>query len=280
MSGVRLSVIIPAHDEAEQIGPCLASVFASDFAPGCGEAVVAANGCRDSTAARAREMEGAARAAGWRLVVLDRPEPGKPGALTAGDAAASGPVRVYLDADTRVSRGLLAALDRVLSGPAPRYASGTPRIAPAESAISRAYGRFWSRLPFVAEGVPGFGVFAVNATGRARWGHWPEIIADDTFARLNFASAERVRVPETYDWPLVEGLSNLVRVRRRQDRGVAEVAALYPQLAARDDKRRPGRGELMRLALREPLGFAAYAAVAAAVRLGAPADAGGWTRGR
>ncbi len=47
----------------------------------------------------------------------------------------------------------------------------------AEGAVSRAYARLWARVPFMARGVPGCGLFALNAAGRARWGDWPAIIS-------------------------------------------------------------------------------------------------------
>ena len=42
-----------------------------------------------------------------------------------------------------------------------------------------------------------------------------------------------------YTWPMVEGLSRLVRVRRRQDAGTTEIAARYPDLMKHEDKARP-----------------------------------------
>lgn len=69
-----------------------------------------------------------------------------------------------------------------------------------------------------------------------------------------------------------------MRVRRRQDQGVAEIARLYPELPARQGHVRPDRAELMRLAAADPLGFAAYAAVALAVRMGRNQQE--WARGR
>ena len=160
----------------------------------------------------------------------------------------------------------------------PRYAGGRLVVAPAQSAVSRAYARFWQKLPFVARGVTGAGLFAVNAAGRARWGEFPQIISDDTFARLQFTEAERFLVDEPYEWPLVEGFSPLVRVRRRQDQGVAQIAQMFPELPARQGHVRPGRAELMRLAAADPLGFATYAAVALAVRTGRNNQE--WARGR
>lgn len=206
------------------------------------------------------------------------PQGGKIGALNHADACAGPGTRLYLDADIRMSPRLLSGLVAALDVPQPRYAGGRLVVAPAKSAVSRAYARFWQKLPFVAQGVTGAGLFAVNAAGRARWGAFPQIISDDTFARLQFTEAERFLVDEPYEWPLVEGFSPLVRVRRRQDRGVAQIAQMFPDLPARQGHVRPDRAELIRLAAADPLGFAAYAAVALAVRGGR--DNQEWARGR
>ena len=276
---IGLSVIVPAHDEAGYIGACLTALLASAPPGPAPEVIVVANGCRDATAEIARGFAGLARAAGWELEVIDSAQGGKPLALTLGDRAARGALRVYLDADVTVSPGLMRALAGALAGGAPRYASGTPVVSRSPSALTRAYMRLWVRLPFVRQGVPGFGVFAMNAAGRARWGDWPAIISDDTFARLSFAPEERRRVEARYDWPPVAGFANLVRVRRRQDAGVREIAALSAALLANDDKARLGPGGLLRLGLADPAGLLVYLAVSVAVRLpgrGQP----GWTRGR
>lgn len=273
-----LSVIIPASNEEAYIGPCLAALFASDPVPGGAEAVVVANGCRDRTADRARAMSDRAAAAGWGLTVIERAEGGKPAALDAGDAAAGGGLRAYLDADVIVSAPLMAELAAVLGEDPPRYATGTARIPPARSPVTRAYARFWQRLPFARSVAPGYGLFAVNTSGRARWGAFPRLISDDTFVRLQFTPEERVQCRASYDWPMIEGFAALVRVRRRQDRGVAEIAALFPGLLEREAKAPLGAAGLVRLALADPAGFAAYAAVSLAVRAGRGDR--GWTRGR
>ncbi len=272
-----LSVIIPASNEADYIGPCLTALFASHPIPGGAEAIVVANGCRDKTADRARAMAKAADAAGWGFQVLDLAQGGKPNALNAGDRVASGGLRAYLDADVIVSPAVMAELARALTADAPRYAGATPRIPRAQSAVTRAYARFWQRLPFAQSVAPGYGLFAVNATGRSRWAEFPAIISDDTFVRLQFTPEERLQMPAPYDWPMIEGFAALTRVRRRQDAGVAEIDRLYPGLLAREGKPRLTKAALARLALQDPVGFVAYAAVSLAVRLGRSA---GWTRGR
>lgn len=277
----QLVVLIPASNEAQWIDGCLAALLASEPPPVPVRVVVVANACSDDTAPRARAHAAEFTARGWRLDVLERAEAGKPGALNAAEAALpAGGIRVYLDADVRLSPPLLAQIAAALAGTAPAYASGTPRLAPARSRFSRAYGRFWQRLPFVARDVPGFGLYAVNAAARARWGAFPEIISDDGFVRLQFRPAERQRLAARYDWPLAEGFSRLVRVRRRQDAGVAELAARFPQLLANQGAPRPGAALVARLALADPAGFAAYALVALAVRLTRGRHAGRWMRGR
>ncbi|MCZ4351261.1 glycosyltransferase [Roseovarius aestuarii] len=265
------SIILPAHNEAGYLGDCLNALFVGGI--GQAEVIVVANGCNDNTADIARSF----MARHPTLRVIDTPTGGKPNALRMGDAAAQHDTRIYLDADVIVAPGLIPALIAVLSVDAPRYASGTPQVMHARSAITRAYARLWCTLPFMDSGAPGFGLFAMNGSGRARWGAWPDIISDDTFARLHFTPSERVQLSQTYGWPMVEGWRNLVKVRRRQDKGVAEIAGLYPGLLRNEAKQPLGAGGVVRRALRDPVGFCVYAAVSLAVKL--PGQ-GGWTRGR
>lgn len=271
-------MIIPASNEADYIGPCLAAVLASAVVPGGAEVIVVANGCCDDTAARARGFARQAEAAGWGFTVIERAQGGKIGALNAGDAAAQGNMRAYLDADVVVSADLMAQIVTSLAGTDARYASGRAVIPRAKSAVTRAYARFWQTLPFAQSDAPGYGFFAVNAAGRARWGAFPDIISDDTFVRLQFSPPERISCPAPYHWPMIEGFAALVRVRRRQDAGVAEINALYPEILANEGKARLGLWGVLRRAASDPLGFASYAAVSLMVRL----RRGGrdWTRGR
>lgn len=271
-----LSVIIPASNEEGYIGPCLTALLASD--PVVAEVIVVANGCHDRTAEVARGFAGAMAARGWGFVVLDLAQGSKPGALNAGDGVAKGALRAYVDADIIVTPPLLAQLVAALATDAPSYAGATPCIPRAQSAVTRAYARFWQTLPFARSVAPGFGLFAVNAAGRARWGDFPAIISDDTFVRLQFTPSERVQVQASYDWPMIEGFTALTRVRRRQDAGMAQIAARYPEILAREGKARLGAKGLIARALRDPVGFAVYLAVSIAVR--SQQGSAGFTRGR
>jgi len=277
-SDPALCVLIPASNEEALIGACLGALARSRGLDGWAEVIVIANGCQDTTADAARAQADSFAAKGWMLTVIERAEGGKLAALDAGEARARSGIRVYLDADVTVSPDLVAQLHDVLNTEAPRYASGTLRIT-AQGWAARAYARIYRQVPFIRHGVPGCGIFAVNAAGRARWGAFPQIISDDTFVRLQFAPSERIAVPATYDWPLVEGLSALARVRRRQDAGVAEIAARFPELMRNDDKPTVSAVDKLALALRAPLGFAVYSGVALASRL-TRHRAQGWSRGR
>lgn len=276
-SAYPLQVVIPAHNEAAWIGDCLQSLLAQDW-PEPLHAVVVANGCTDGTVAAAEAFVGQFSAKGWVLQVEDLPVGGKLPALNHADRLLGPGLRVYLDADIRMGPGLLSGLARAVAGDQPRYAGGQLVVPRSPSAISRHYARFWQTLPFVRNNVTGAGLFAVNPAGRARWGDFPDIISDDTFVRLQFAPHERKLVNTAYHWPIAEGFSNLVRVRRRQDEGVKQIARDFSDLLNNQGHDRPSRKELLGLALRDPLGFAVYAAIALAVRGGR--NQTDWARGR
>jgi glycosyltransferase involved in cell wall biosynthesis len=101
----RISVVIPARDEARAIGRTLAAVFAQEV-PGVElEVLVVDDGSRDDTAA-------VASGAGARVL---RPSPGERGgspgaARNRGAAAAAGDPVVFLDADCAPAPGWLSAL--------------------------------------------------------------------------------------------------------------------------------------------------------------------------
>lgn len=274
-----LSVIIPASNEAGQIGACLEALLTSD-GPGMlvPQVIVVDNGSQDDTADIARGYDAAFAARGWPFRVITALKTGKPYALNAGDAVAEARARIYLDADVVVSPPLLAEIAAALTAPEPRFVTGTLRITAPDNAASRGYARIWAQVPFMADCVPGCGLFAVNAAGRARWGAFPQVISDDTFVRLNFAPDERYKVSASYDWPVVEGFGRLVRVRARQDRGVHEIAARHPELVSNDDDRPFPLSRKLGLAVRDPFGFAVYSSVALAARLRPARD--GWSRGR
>ncbi len=182
------SVVIAAHNEEATIGRCLDALFAPGSPAGL-DVTVVANGCTDATAARAAGYPG--------VRVLDLPEPGKAGALNAGDRAAVGYPRIYLDADIVLPPGALAAIVATLELPGPDGSvplavvprrlldlSGRPGLVRAFYAIN-------SRLPAYRDALFGRGVIALSEAGRARFETFPDVVADDLFLDSLFASREK-----------------------------------------------------------------------------------------
>lgn len=274
-----ISIIIPANNEEGFIGACLDHILQSKNIDGM-QVIVAANGCRDGTIAEAAMRGDKFTQKGWQFDVLDLEKGSKIVALNAGDAAAIHTSRVYVDADILITPNLIFQIYEALDRPEPAYSSGRAQIRQADSFLSERYARFWERLPFWANGIPGCGVYAVNAAGRARWAEFPTLISDDTFVRFQFAPSEMHGVPATYSWPITEGFGNLVRVRRRQDVGLAEVRKLLPEQADRMDTTAPTIAEKIRHLFQDPLGFLIYASVALTVRLPVFQGRETWDRGR
>lgn len=180
-----VSVIIAAHDEEGVIGGCLDALAREDMDL---QIIVSANGCTDRTAEVARSRG---------AVVVERSEPGKPGALNAAELVADGFPRVYLDADIIPPAGALTALigaldDRagVLATMPVRRFDTTGRPWPV-----RAYYRINERLPVFRSGLFGRGLIVLSESGRARFAEFPEMTADDLFLDAQFADSEKFEVP-------------------------------------------------------------------------------------
>ena len=101
---MRLSVVIPALNEAAQIDAAVASARG----PQVREVIVVDGGSGDATAARAR-------AAGATVIAADR---GRARQMNAGAAVAGGDVLLFLHADTRLPPAFDAVVDAALADPA------------------------------------------------------------------------------------------------------------------------------------------------------------------
>jgi hypothetical protein len=180
------SVVIPAHNEAAVIGRLLQELD-KGVAPGDLEVVVACNGCSDDTATIARNH-------GARVVEVQ--EASKTAALNAADDIATTFPRAYVDADVLISGLAIVQIAETLSDPRVLCASPAVEVdCRGRPWAVRAYFAMWQRTPYVRERQVGSGVFAMSASGRARFDDFPEVIADDLFARDLFARSERPVVP-------------------------------------------------------------------------------------
>ncbi len=221
-----ISVIIPAHNEAQVIGRCLDGLL-EGIDPGGLEVIVACNGCTDDTA----EIAGAY---GPPVRVIDVPRASKIAALNAGDEAASGFPRFYVDADIEMTGSALRATADALEqtgalAAAPRLTFDTSR----STWPVRAFYRVWTALPyFTGGGMIGSGVYALAEAGRARFDRFPDIIADDGYVRSLFTPAERLTV-EGASFRIVapQTLSGVVKIKTRSRFGNMELAEKFPKLA-------------------------------------------------
>jgi glycosyltransferase involved in cell wall biosynthesis len=211
------SVVIPAHNEERVIGRCL-NAFVPGLAAGEAEVVVVPNGCTDRTAEIAAAYPG--------VTVVDLPVGSKPAALNAGDEAATALPRVYLDADIVISPATLRALVAALREGRPRVAAPSVRFAlDGRPWAVRAFYAAYQRLPYVSEGLTGLGVFALSAEGRARFGRFPDVTADDLFVQRLFGADERVVLHNaSFAVEVPRTLRALIAVRTRTAFGSAELA--------------------------------------------------------
>jgi len=128
----RVSVVVPARDEAARIRGCVAAVLAQDVGPA--EVVVVDDGSRDATA------ELAARAGAWVVAAPPRPAglAGKAVACAAGAAAArAGEWLAFVDADVRLAPQALSRLVAAATG------SGASAASPLARPVA---GSWWEEL--------------------------------------------------------------------------------------------------------------------------------------
>jgi glycosyltransferase involved in cell wall biosynthesis len=179
------SVIIPAHNEAALITRLLAALTADPTADPL-EIIVVANGCTDDTAARARAVSSAVQ-------VIEIAEASKTAALNAGDAVATAFPRLYIDADVLVTGQTVRALAHYLASiDSAHVASAVLKVdASASSWPARAYYSVWEHSEYLHAGHVGSGIYGMTEAGRSRFTTFPDVIADDRFVQLHFASIER-----------------------------------------------------------------------------------------
>ena len=226
-----VSIVIAAHNEETVMGPCLDALRRATDTDA--EIIVSANGCTDRTAEIARDRG---------AIVVERTEPGKPGALNAGDERATGYPRVYLDADIRVPAHGVATLERLLEEGA---LAAVPRRRVETSGRPlpvRAYFAINGRLPAFRDGLFGRGMIAVSETGRRRFDRFPSLTADDLFLDSQFSTAEKAEADDVV--VIVEAprttkalVNRLVRVRRGNAEMRSAAAAGEVTAAVRESDR-------------------------------------------
>jgi glycosyltransferase involved in cell wall biosynthesis len=221
-----ISIVVPAHNESSVIARAL-SQWVGNPASDDIRVVVVCNGCTDETANVARRF-------GPTVHVVETDTAGKTNALNLGDQITDAFPRVYADADVVITVDAILALARRLDqGDVLAVAPTADINLEGCSWLVRKFYGIRSRLPASREGIGGSGVYALSEAGRRRFGQFPDVIADDTYVRLQFRREERETLPcvrSTVFAPRT--LSQLIAVRTRAYRGTFELTQRFPDLRA------------------------------------------------
>jgi glycosyltransferase involved in cell wall biosynthesis len=179
-----ISIIIPAHNEAMVIARTLRALTTGASFDEL-DVLVVCNGCTDDTA-------NVARGFGLPVRVIETPLGNKANALNLGDQAALAFPRIYVDADVIVTLATIRALaDHLQRGDALAVAPSPYFDLAGCSWAVRAFYDIRCRLPSAHEGIGGSGVYALSEIGRRRFDNFPNLIADDTYVRIQFKPEER-----------------------------------------------------------------------------------------
>jgi glycosyltransferase involved in cell wall biosynthesis len=220
-----ISVVIPAYNEGAVIERCLTTMLA-DAKPGELEIIVVCNGCKDDTAARARKFEP-------RVKVVDTPIGSKIHALNLGDEHATSYPRFYVDADVQLTTQAVRDVAALLGDDSPILVAAPRAVVAYEdrSPLVRAFYKVWTSLPYFRENMIGSGVYAFSRRGRERFDKFPDIIADDEFARLTAAPHER-RASESATFTIhpPRTLRGVVNINTRARAGNYELRRKFPHL--------------------------------------------------
>jgi glycosyltransferase involved in cell wall biosynthesis len=177
------SVVIPAHNEAAVIRRCLDTLLAG-FQPTDLDVVVACNGCTDDTA-------DIVRSSGYPVRVLEVETASKSTALRAAEEVVTAFPRLYVDADVVLTASSARlVLDRLRTGPA--LAARPPLLYDTDRSglLVRSYYRARTKVPAVMNSLWGAGVYGLSEAGRARFGVYPDVVADDFFMDQHFRRSE------------------------------------------------------------------------------------------
>jgi glycosyltransferase involved in cell wall biosynthesis len=219
-----ISIVVPAHNESSVIvrtlNPWIGALDAGELS-----VVIVCNGCTDDTAALVRGF-------GHRVRLIESEIPSKTNALNMGDQASSDFPRIYVDADVVLSLDAIRALAKRLGQGDKMAVAPTPDIDLAGcSRMVRLYFDIRHLLPSSTHGIGGSGVYALSEAGRRRFDQFPEVIADDTFVRLQFRPEERemVTAARSVVFP-PRTIRQLIAVRTRAYAGSLEIKRRFPML--------------------------------------------------
>lgn len=188
----RITVIVPAHNEASSIERKLCTVLEADYPPSCIQVVVASDGSTDATTEIVRAMQDD------RVRLLDLPRAGKAAALEAAVGVATGEILVFTDANSLLAEQSLRELvapfaDEAVGGVAGNQVYRTATMAQDAQAGEKAYWTF-DRLLKEHESRAGSVTSATGALYSIRrhlFEPVPPHVSDDFYLSLGVIQAHR-----------------------------------------------------------------------------------------
>lgn len=149
---MKISIIIPAYNEAKYLGACLESILKNKD-QSLHEIIVVDNNSTDGTAELAKGFAG--------VKVVHEKEKGATRARSAGFDASTGDIIAYLDADTKMPAGWLAQIEKEFSNHPDVVALSGPYIFYDASWIYN----FTARIYWVFLAMPSYFVTRYMAVG-------------------------------------------------------------------------------------------------------------------
>jgi rSAM/selenodomain-associated transferase 2 len=223
VAGDRLSIVIPALNEAEALPGTLQSLAQQDDAPPF-EVILADGGSRDGTAALFLNIIRGWPARQRMARLVDCPRRGRGEQMNAGARVATGDALIFLHADTHLPPGATRAVARALDDP--EIVGGGFRHAFSETGILLGIISFYATARSTLRGIH-YGdqaIFARRSVFEALGGFTPEPLFEDL--RLSQRLRRRGRVVTL---PLAISTSP----RRLRQGGVTRTAARFAWLKLR-----------------------------------------------
>jgi cellulose synthase/poly-beta-1,6-N-acetylglucosamine synthase-like glycosyltransferase len=118
-----ISIIVAARNEAARLPGRVENLLAQDY-PGPWQIVVVSDGSTDDPRSALAPFDKIASGAGRKIHLIEVPAGGKPRALNAGVAAATGEILIFADARQRFAPGALTALVSNFADPSVGGATG------------------------------------------------------------------------------------------------------------------------------------------------------------
>jgi hypothetical protein len=233
----RLSIIVPARNEAETIEPALQTLLAEDY-PDL-EIVLVDDRSEDGTGAvMDRAAAGDERVRALHITELPEGWLGKVHALQQGLEASSGALVLFTDADVHFARGTLRRAVAHMLAESLDHLAALPRIRPTSAAVDAAVSAFLRQFisasrPWLAGRADSracFGVGAFNLVRRAAFDQteglqWLRMeVGDDMgVGMLMKRAGKRSAAVSAFDHVALRWQTSLAQMARNAEKGYGSV---------------------------------------------------------